>query len=112
MSLNRSRDGIGAFHDRLGVAEIVDQAGGSWVVSPLADDEPIVDIGDTGTFDSTHVLDPAAVRFRDRVLLYYSGVGDGPDAIGLATSRQRTRAGWSNERMRFLRERRMGRGCV
>lgn len=86
----RSAIGSGEHHDRLAVAEILPDTGASSAGSvdwrPLGDDEPIVDIGPDGSFDDNHVLDPAAVRFGERVLLYYSAVGSGPDAIGLATS--------------------------
>jgi hypothetical protein len=86
----RSATGEGDHHDRIGVAEVL--IDGAESTAPrirwrrLAGDEPVVDIGPGGSFDDTHALDPAAVRFGGRVLLYYSAVGAGPDAIGLATS--------------------------
>jgi hypothetical protein len=45
-----------------------------------------VDVGAPGSFDSEHVMDPAAVPIAGRVHLYYSALGAGPDSIGLATS--------------------------
>ncbi len=46
---------------------------------------PIISIG-KDAFDDLAVLDPAAVYFNKKVFLYYSGLGKGDDAIGLATS--------------------------
>jgi hypothetical protein len=45
-----------------------------------------VDVGTPGSFDDDHVTDPAAAVVTGCVLLYYSALGTGPDAIGLATS--------------------------
>jgi len=45
-----------------------------------------IDVGPPGSFDGDHVMDPATVVTAERVLLYYSAIGPGPDSIGLATS--------------------------
>jgi hypothetical protein len=37
-----------------------------------------------GSFDSTHVFDPASVRWKGRTYLYYSAIGQAEDSIGLA----------------------------
>jgi predicted GH43/DUF377 family glycosyl hydrolase len=53
---------------------------------------PIIDVGAPGTFDSKYVLDPAAVEIDGKIRLYYSGIsgtyqeGEFPDSIGLAVS--------------------------
>lgn len=47
---------------------------------------PIVENGGQGDFDSEHVTDPASIVVGDSVYLYYSGLGDNEDAIGLAMS--------------------------
>ncbi len=46
---------------------------------------PIISIG-KDAFDDLAVLDPAALYFNKKVFLYYSGLGKGDDAIGLAVS--------------------------
>lgn len=46
---------------------------------------PIISIG-KDTFDDLAVLDPAAIYFNKKVFLYYSGLGKGDDAVGLAVS--------------------------
>jgi len=54
---------------------------------------PIIDVGQPGTFDSQYVLDPAVVEFDGQLFMYYSGIsstlqeGRIPDSIGLAISR-------------------------
>lgn len=47
---------------------------------------PVISPGEPGSFDSAHVVDPASVVIGDRIFLYYSGLGQAPDSIGLATS--------------------------
>ncbi len=73
-------------HDRIGVAEITGLSACGLDLGELADGLPIVDVGEGDSFDSEHVLDPAATAFRGEVLLYYSAIGAGPDSVGLATS--------------------------
>lgn len=46
---------------------------------------PVISIG-KDAFDDLAVLDPASVFFNKKVFLYYSGLGKGDDAIGLAIS--------------------------
>ena len=43
---------------------------------------------DTGPddFDCKHVFDPAVIKWKDQVYLYYSAAGKGEDSIGLAIS--------------------------
>ena len=73
-------------HDRIGVAEIAEISRDSLKVLDLAGGLPIVDVGEAGAFDGKDVLDPATAVFQERVWLYYSAVGDGPDSVGLAIS--------------------------
>lgn len=47
---------------------------------------PVLSPGEPGSYDSTHIVDPACVELEGRVYLYYSAIGDGPDSIGLAIS--------------------------
>ncbi|MBI5830729.1 MAG: hypothetical protein HZB16_00275 [Armatimonadetes bacterium] len=77
----------GQRHDRLAVAELVSVAAHAFEYRDLADGQPIVDVGAPGSFDCHHALDPAAAVFGGEVLLYYSAIGDGPDRVGLARSR-------------------------
>lgn len=81
MYFRGQRDG----HDRIGLATVpVDRFDGvTWQVS----DEPIIEVGGTGSWDETHALDPAAVLVDGKVYLYYTGVSPRADrAICLATS--------------------------
>jgi predicted GH43/DUF377 family glycosyl hydrolase len=73
-------------HDRIGVAEITRLGLEDLELRELAGGQPVVDVGGKGDFDSEHALDPASIVFRGKVWLYYSGVGGGPDSVGLATS--------------------------
>jgi len=53
---------------------------------------PIIDVGDSFSFDSKYVLDPAAIEFNGKIYLYYSGISGAyqesefADSIGLAIS--------------------------
>jgi predicted GH43/DUF377 family glycosyl hydrolase len=47
---------------------------------------PIIGTSQKG-FDSRGVLDPSAVVFNGKIFLYYSGLGDGEDSVGLAVSK-------------------------
>ena len=77
----------GEYHDRLAVAELFGTDGnGGLCYRELNDGKMIVDVGKPGEFDCEHALDPAAVVFRDKVFLYYSGVGETSNTIGLAIS--------------------------
>ncbi|MBT3345568.1 MAG: hypothetical protein HN712_10335 [Gemmatimonadetes bacterium] len=50
-------------------------------------EEPVIDVGEAGTPDETHVLDPASVLVDGRVFLYYSAVSPTCSrSICLATS--------------------------
>ena len=72
-------------HDRIGVATIAkDEFDGiTWHINP----EPIIDVGPPGSWDENHALDPAAVLFRGKVLLYYTGSSPRADrSICLAVS--------------------------
>ena len=55
----------------------------------IAVDDKASVVLDAGTFDfdCKHVFDPAAILWNDHVYLYYSAIGKGNDAIGLATSK-------------------------
>ncbi len=48
---------------------------------------PIIRNGAKGAFDDSAALDPATIRFNGKVFLYYSGLGEGDDSIGLAVSK-------------------------
>ncbi|MFC2085937.1 hypothetical protein ACFLRO_01855 [Bacteroidota bacterium] len=72
-------------HDRIGLATAPrDEFDGvTWSVRP----DPVIDVGEAGSWDETHVLDPASVLVNGRVFLYYSAVSARSDrAICLATS--------------------------
>jgi predicted GH43/DUF377 family glycosyl hydrolase len=73
-------------HDRLAVAEIVKVTRGEFVFSDLNGKNFIVDVGLPGAFDDADVLDPSAIEFHGKVMIYYSGVGTGPNSVGLAVS--------------------------
>lgn len=47
---------------------------------------PVLKVGNLGDFDSKYVTDPATVNVNGTIYLYHSGIGEGPDSIGLATS--------------------------
>ncbi len=73
-------------HDRIGLATVARQDfdGARWNVLP----EPVIDVGGPGSWDESHVLDPATVMVGDTVYLYYSAVcPQCPRSICLATSR-------------------------
>jgi len=59
-------------HDRIGLATIPESQfdGKTWHIQP----EPLIDVGNKGDWDETHVLDPASVLVGNRVFLYYSAV--------------------------------------
>jgi predicted GH43/DUF377 family glycosyl hydrolase len=72
-------------HDRIGVATIPEEKfdGVTWNILP----DPIIDVGDPGTWDDRHALDPAAVLVGGKVFLYYTGSSSRADrAICLAVS--------------------------
>lgn len=79
--------GDGGRHDRIVVASISNVGADRIEIQDLHEGLPAIDVGPSGAFDAFHVLDPAAVEFRGEVWLYYSAIGDGPDRIGLARSR-------------------------
>jgi predicted GH43/DUF377 family glycosyl hydrolase len=72
-------------NERLGLA-LPDKLPTTSIPAEKIRQDPVVDIGEPGSFDSTHVTDPAAAYHDDTIFLYYSGIGDQDDAIGLATS--------------------------
>lgn len=74
-------------HDRLAVAGIKHISANTLELSDLNNNNFIVDVGDKGTFDDSDVLDPGAVVFQNKVFLYYTGVGTGPNSVGLAISK-------------------------
>jgi len=72
-------------HDRIGVAIIEKEKfdGKTWQILP----DPIIDVGNPGDWDETHVLDPASVLVNGKIYLYYSAVCPTCDrSICLATS--------------------------
>ena len=72
-------------HDRIGLATAsLDKFDGiTWSLRT----QPVIDVGEPGTWDESHVLDPATVFENGRVYLYYSAVSPLCDrSICLATS--------------------------
>ncbi len=79
-------DNPGAYHDRIAAAAVLALAPGDLRISDLNGADSAIDVGREGEFDCQDVLDPAAVVFQNRVWLYYSAIGAGPDSVGLAVS--------------------------
>ncbi len=73
-------------HDQIGVAELTGIGTKGISYKPLNDGQPIVPIGEKGSYDDGMVLDPSAVKFGSRVFLYYSAIGTPGYHIGLAAS--------------------------
>ncbi len=72
-------------HDRIGVATIPREKfdGVNWNIHP----SPVIDVGPAGSWDETHVLDPATILVDGVIFLYYTAVSPKADrAICLATS--------------------------
>jgi predicted GH43/DUF377 family glycosyl hydrolase len=72
-------------HDRIGVATISKERfdGVTWDIFP----EPIIDVGEPGSWDEHHALDPATILVNGKVFLYYTGSSPWADrAICLAVS--------------------------
>jgi len=70
-------------HDRIGVATISRDKfdGVTWEIRP----EPVIDVGPEGSWDETHVLDPAAILVSGKTYLYYTAVSPKADrAVCLA----------------------------
>jgi beta-1,2-mannobiose phosphorylase / 1,2-beta-oligomannan phosphorylase len=81
MYFRGQRDG----HDRIGVATIPEEKfdGFTWTIHP----EPVIDVGEGGSWDEQHALDPAAILFRGQVFVYYTGSSPKADrSICLAMS--------------------------
>jgi predicted GH43/DUF377 family glycosyl hydrolase len=81
MYFRGQRDG----HDRIGVATIPRERfdGVTWEIHP----EPVIDVGEPGSWDEHHALDPAAILHQGKVFLYYTGSSPREDrAICLAVS--------------------------
>lgn len=73
-------------HDRIAVAQLKDITSDNIVIKDLNNKNFSIDVGEKGSFDDSDVLDPGAVVFKNKVFLYYSGVGTGPNSVGLAIS--------------------------
>jgi predicted GH43/DUF377 family glycosyl hydrolase len=75
MYFRGQRDG----HDRIGVATIPQEKfdGVTWDIRP----EVIIDVGGPGSWDEFHALDPAAILFKGKVFLYYTGVSPKADRV-------------------------------
>lgn len=71
--------------NRIAVAEITAARQGVVKLKDLNNGLPVIDCGEADEFDSS-ALDPAAAIFRDKVFLYYSAIGPGPDSVGMAVS--------------------------
>ena len=72
-------------HDRIGVATVPREKfdGVTWTVAP----EPIIDVGEPGSWDEKHALDPAAILHDGKVFLYYTGSSPREDrSVCLAVS--------------------------
>ena len=73
-------------HDRIGVATVPKERfdGVTWDIRQV----PVIDVGAPGSWDETHVLDPATVVVEGTVFLYYTAVSPKADrAVCLATSK-------------------------
>ncbi len=72
-------------HDRIGVATVPRGSfdGVTWRLA----EKPVIDVGPKGSWDETHVLDPASIEVDGRVFLYYTAVSARADrAVCLAIS--------------------------
>ena len=72
-------------HDRMGVATVPREKfdGVTWNIAP----EPIIDVGEPGSWDENHALDPAAILHGGKVFLYYTGSSPRADrSVCLAVS--------------------------
>ena len=72
-------------HDRIGLATVEKERfdGKTWHIRP----DPVIDVGKPGSWDETHVFDPASVCVDGVVFLYYSAVSERCErAVCLATS--------------------------
>lgn len=78
--------GLEELHDRIGVSEVIAIDESELVLKPLNNGEVIVDVGLPDEFDGIDALDPATVILNNKVFLYYSAIGPGPDSIGLSIS--------------------------
>ena len=73
-------------HDRMAVAALHSINKETIQFTDLNNGNFIIDVGEKGSFDDGAALDPAVCFFNNQFLLYYSAIGNGPDAIGWATS--------------------------
>ena len=75
MYFRGQRDG----HDRIGVATIAREkfGGVTWEIHP----EPVIDVGEPGSWDERHALDPAAILHGGKVFLYYTGSSPREDRV-------------------------------
>jgi hypothetical protein len=75
--------GLSAKHERIGLAVASRDSfdGTTWT---RWFPKPVVDTGGRDDFDALHVTDPASTVVNGKIYLYYSGIGSGADAIGLA----------------------------
>lgn len=73
-------------HDRIAVARITKLTAKDLSYEILNNNNFIIDVGTKGTFDDSDALDPGVVEFKGKIYLYYSGVGTGPNSVGLAIS--------------------------
>jgi hypothetical protein len=88
---NGAAPGRGGDHDRIGVAAVRTLGPEGLRAEDLNGGSFAVDVGLDGAFDGADVLDPGVVEFDGRVFLYYSAIGAGEDAVGLAVSTDGTR---------------------
>lgn len=75
-----------SYHDQIGAAELTGVAPGTISYTVLNNRQPIVRIGEKGSFDDGMVLDPTAINFHSEVFLYYSAIGTAGYHVGLAVS--------------------------
>jgi predicted GH43/DUF377 family glycosyl hydrolase len=76
----------GKDHDRIGVSEVVELGPRIVRFVDLNRGLPAVELGGKGEFDGMHVLEPAAAVYKGELYLYYAGIGDQGERIGLAIS--------------------------
>ena len=73
-------------HDRLTVAVLKGTSEDTLLLEQPDPQNPLFDVGESGSFDCYEILDPTAAFFKGGVWLYYSAIGMGEDSVGSAYS--------------------------
>lgn len=77
--------GLSDNHERIGLMWVTKDRFDGFTWDEIFE-KPIIDVGPKNSFDCNHVTDPASILVDGKVYLYYSGLGNGEDSIGLAIS--------------------------